>query len=558
MTRFGLPEVKLGLIPGAGGTQRLPRLIGPEKALKVIVTGDPIGTDEAKAEGLIEAVMTGPFPDAAIAWTRDLVAKGATLKKVRDRDERLQAVRANPKQLDDAAGALLRRARGTSAAKACLAAVKAAVDKPFDEGLALERKLFTELVGGDESRAQRHIFFAEREALKVPDVPATVKPKQIKKAVMIGGGTMGGGIAMNFANVGIPVTIIETSDDFLKRGISRVAQNYKIAEERGSMAKGEHDNAHGVDRRHHRLQSRSAEADIIIEAVFEDMDLKKEIFARSGQDRQARRHPGHQHVGPQCRRDRLGHQAAAGRGRHALLQPGERHAAPGDRAWRQDLARDAGDGDRHRPQDRQGAGRGRHLRRLRRQPHPAPPRRAGHRMLLEGALPHQIDDVMVEFGFPMGPFAMGDLAGLDIGYQARKAKGNVGKEERSSSWTRCVGPAVSARRPAPATTATIRARARRSPTRRWRSIVTEASKKAGITRREISKEEILDRLVLPMLNEGARILEEGIAIRASDIDVIWVYGYGWPVLARRADVLRRPAGRRQRARSPRETRRQGR
>jgi 3-hydroxyacyl-CoA dehydrogenase len=527
-TRFGLPEVKLGLIPGAGGTQRLPRLIGPEKALKVIVTGDPIGTDEAKAEGLLDAVMSGPFPDAAVAWTRDLVAKGATLKKVRDRDERLQAVRANPKQLDDAAGALLRRARGTSAAKACLAAVKAAVDKPFDEGLALERKLFTDLVGGDESRAQRHIFFAEREALKVPDVPASVKPKQIKKAVMIGGGTMGGGIAMNFANVGIPVTIVETSDDFLKRGLGRVSQNYKIAEERGSMAKGE------TEKRMALIEgttdfNRVAEADIIIEAVFEDMDLKKEIFARL--DKIAK--PG---AILATNTSGLNVDEIASATKRPQDVVGMHFFSPANVMRLLEIVRGAKTShetlvtaiDIGRKIGKvpavvgicEGFVGNRILRRRGEQ---------ATKMLLEGALPHQVDDVMVEFGFPMGPFAMGDLAGLDIGYQARKAKGNVGKEERFFIVDALVGAGRLGQKSGsgyyrydPGSRAP-----KHDP--EVEKIIVEASKKAGITRREISKEEILDRLVLPMLNEGARILEEGIAIRASDIDVIWVYGYGWPV-----------------------------
>ena len=437
-TRFGLPEVKLGLIPGAGGTQRLPRLIGPEKALKVIVTGDPIGTDEAKAEGLIEAVMTGPFPDAAIAWTRDLVAKGATLKKVRDRDERLQAVRANPKQLDDAAGALLRRARGTSAAKACLAAVKAAVDKPFDEGLALERKLFTELVGGDELRAQRHIFFAEREALKVPDVPATVKPKQIKKAVMIGGGTMGGGIAMNFANVGIPVTHHRD-----QRRLPEARHRPRRAELPDRRKARQHGAGRAWTSRMALIEGTTdfdgvAEADIMIEAVFEDMELKKEIFARSGQDRQARRRPGHQHVRPRCRRDRLG---ATKRPQDVV---GMHFFSPANVMRLLEVVRGAKTAhealvtaiDIGRKIGKvpvvvgncEGFVGNRILRRRGDRPTAAARRRAA-------AADRRRDE---EFGFPMGPFAMGDLAGLDIGYR-RASQGQCGKEERFFDCRRAVG-----------------------------------------------------------------------------------------------------------------------
>ncbi len=526
-TRFGLPEVKLGLLPGAGGTQRLPRLIGPEKALKVIVTGDPIGTDEAKTEGLVDAVMAGPFPDAAVAWARDLVAKGGALKKVRDRDERLQAARANPKQLDDAAGALLRRAR-TTAAKACLTAVKGAVEKPFDEGLALERKLFTELVTSDESRAQRHIFFAEREALKIPDVPATVKPKQIKKAVMIGGGTMGGGIAMNFANVGIPVVIVETSDDFLKRGLGRVSQNYKIAEERGSMAAGEHDKRMALIEGTTDF-NRVAEADIVIEAVFEDMDLKKDIFARL--DKIAK--PGAILATNTSGLDVDQIAAATKRPQDVV---GMHFFSPANVMRLLEIVRGAKTShetlvtaiDIGRKISKvpavvgicEGFVGNRILRRRGEQ---------ATRMVLEGALPHQIDEVMVEFGFPMGPFAMSDLAGLDIGYQARKAKGNVGKEQRFMLVDALVGAGRLGQKSGAGYYRYDAGSRAPKHDPEVEKLVIEASKQAGITRREISREEILDRLVLPMLNEGARILKEGIAMRASDIDVIWVYGYGWPV-----------------------------
>src|SRR5215470_5183185 len=232
--RVGLPEVKLGLLPGAGGTQRLPRLIGPEKALRMIVTGDPIEAREALADGVIDTIVDGNLTEGAIAFARRVVAEGRPLRRVRDREDKLVA-----EGFADAAEALTRRLRGRDAPAACVEAVRNAITLPFDEGLKREGELFRKLVAGDQSKAQRYIFFAEREAAKVPSIPDGTEPRPIASGAVIGGGTMGGGIAMCFANAGIPVTIVETGRDLLEKGLDRVAANYRATVARGGLGADE-------------------------------------------------------------------------------------------------------------------------------------------------------------------------------------------------------------------------------------------------------------------------------------------------------------------------------
>jgi len=224
--RVGLPEVKLGLLPGAGGTQRLPRLVGPEKALEMIVTGEPIGAAEARVGGIIDEIVEGDLTAAAIDFARRVVHERRPLRLVRDRDEKLIG-----EGFADAAEALTRRLRGRDAPAACVEAVRNAIVLPFEEGLRRESELFRKLVAGDQSKAQRHIFFAEREAAKVPHMPEATRPRPIAQGAVIGAGTMGGGIAMCFANAGIPVTVVETDRDLLQKGLDRVAANYRTMRE---------------------------------------------------------------------------------------------------------------------------------------------------------------------------------------------------------------------------------------------------------------------------------------------------------------------------------------
>ncbi|HXO89227.1 MAG TPA: 3-hydroxyacyl-CoA dehydrogenase NAD-binding domain-containing protein [Stellaceae bacterium] len=516
--RVGLPEVKLGLLPGAGGTQRLPRLIGPEKALKMIVTGDPIEAREALADGVIDEIVEGDLAAGAIAFARRVVAEGRPLRLVRDREDKLVA-----EGFADAAETLTRRLHGRDAPAACVEAVRNAITLPFEEGLKREGELFRKLVTGDQSKAQRHIFFAEREAARVPGIPEGTKPRPITSGAVIGAGTMGGGIAMCFANAGIPVTIVETGRDLLQRGLDRVAANYRATVSRGGL---------GADEMERRMALISGvtefdavgSADLVIEAVFEEMDLKKRVFADLDRvakadavlatntstldvNEIARATSRPQDVlgmhffspanvmrlleivrGAATAPDALATAVALGRRISKVpVTVGVCYGFVGNRM----LARRSVEAER---------------------------------LLLEGALPQEVDAAVTGFGFPMGPFAMADMAGLDVGWRIRKGRGERNAIEDALCEAGHFGQKTGkgyfrydsgSRTPVP------------DP--EVERIIIDASTRLNRPRRSIAQEEIVERMIFPMINEGARILEEGIATRPGDIDVIWVYGYGWPV-----------------------------
>jgi 3-hydroxyacyl-CoA dehydrogenase len=276
-TRLGLPEIKLGLMPGAGGTQRLPRLVGIEKALDMILSGNPIPAKDALAHGLIDEIVEGDLIAGAVAFARKAVAEKRPLLRVRDNDDKLKEFRANPEKFAEAAARAGKRGQGLDAPKAAIEAVRWTLDKPIDEALKQERETFLRLIDGDQSKAQRHLFFAEREAAKIPGLAADVKPRDIRKVAVIGAGTMGGGIAMNFANAGIPVSVIETTDEALKRGFDTITKNYGASVKRGSLAQADMDKRLALFAGSTSLDA-VADADLIIEAVFEDMDIKKKLF----------------------------------------------------------------------------------------------------------------------------------------------------------------------------------------------------------------------------------------------------------------------------------------
>lgn len=516
--RVGLPEVKLGLLPGAGGTQRLPRLVGPEKALRMIVTGDPIGASEALAVGAIDEIVEGELAAAAIAFARRAAAEGRPLTLVRDREDKLIG-----EGFADAAEELTRRLRGREAPAACVEAVRNAIVLPFEEGLKREAELFRKLVTGDQSRAQRHIFFAEREAAKVTDMPEATKPRPIARGAVIGAGTMGGGIAMCFANAGIPVTIVETGRDLLQRGLDRMAGNYRTTVARGGLDAAEMERRMGLISGVTELDA-AGEADVVIEAVFEEMDAKKRVFADLDRlakpdallatntstldvDEIARSTARPDHVlgmhffspanvmrllevvrGAQTSFDALATAIALGRRLGKVpVTVGVCYGFVGNRM----LARRSVETER---------------------------------LLLEGALPQQIDAAVTGFGFPMGPCAMMDLAGLDVGWRIRQGRGEHALIEDALCDAGHFGQKTGKgyfRYEAGSRTPL--------PDPEIEKIILETSSRLGINRRPIAEEEIVERMVLPMINEGARILEEGIAARPGDIDVIWVYGYGWPV-----------------------------
>jgi len=516
--RVGLPEVKLGLLPGAGGTQRLPRLIGPEKALKMIVTGDLVEAREAVADGVIDEIVDGDLTAGAIAFARRAVAESRPLRLVRDREDKLVA-----EGFADAAEALTRRLRGREAPAACLEAVRNAIVLPFDEGLKREGELFRRLVAGDQSKAQRHIFFAEREAARVPGIPEGTKARPIATAAVIGAGTMGGGIAMCFANAGIPVTIVETGRDLLQKGLDRVAANYRATVARSGLGLDEMARRMALINGVTELDAVGA-ADVVIEAVFEEMDLKKQVFvdldriAKTGAllatntstldvDEIARATKRPQDVlgthffspanvmrlleivrGAATTSDALATAVALGRRLGKVpVTVGVCYGFVGNRM----LARRSVEAER---------------------------------LLLEGALPQEVDAAVTGFGFPMGPFAMADMAGLDVGWRIRKGRGERNEIEDAL----CEAGHFGQKTGKGYFRYDAGSRIPLSDPEVERTIV-DASVKLGITRRTLTQEEIDERMIFPMINEGARILEEGIATRSGDIDVIWVYGYGWPV-----------------------------
>ena len=516
--RVGLPEVKLGLLPGAGGTQRLPRLVGPEKALKMIVTGDPIAAPEASADGVIDEIVDGDLTGSAVAFARRVVAEGRPLKLVRNRDEKLIG-----EGFADAAETLTRRLRGRDAPAACVEAVRNAIVLPFEEGLRREGELFRKLVAGDQSKAQRHIFFAEREAAKIPDMPETTKICPIARAAVIGAGTMGGGIAMCFANAGIPVTVVETGRDLLQKGLDRVGANYRTTISRGGLSAEEMERRMGLINGVTEFDA-VGEADVVIEAVFEEMAVKKQVFADL--DRQTKTNAvlatntSTLDVNEIARattrpRDVLGMHFFSPANVMRLLE-----IVRGEQTSFEALATAVALG-----------------RRLGKVPvtvgvcygfvgNRMLARRSveTERLLLEGALPQEIDTAVAGFGFPMGPCAMMDLAGLDVGWRIRQGRGEHTLIEdtlcEAGHYGQKTGKGyfrydAGSRTPVP------------DP--EVEKLILEASSRLGINRRPIPQEQIIERMILPMINEGARILEEGIATRPSDIDVIWVYGYGWPV-----------------------------
>jgi 3-hydroxyacyl-CoA dehydrogenase len=516
--RVGLPEVKLGLLPGAGGTQRLPRLVGPEKALQMIVTGEPIGAAEAQADGVIDEIVEGDLTAAAVDFARRIVRERRPLRLVRDRDEKLIG-----EGFADAAEALTRRLRGREAPAACVEAVRNAIVLPFEEGLRRESELFRQLVAGDQSKAQRHIFFAEREAAKVPDMPEATKPRQVARATVIGAGTMGGGIAMCFANAGIPVTVVETAGDLLQKGIDRVAANYRTTVSRGGLTADEMERRMGLITGVTELEA-AAEADVVVEAVFEEMEVKKRVFADL--DRVAK--PAALLATNTSTLDVDAIARATARPQDVL---GMHFFSPANVMRLLEIVRGA------RTSFEALATAIALARRLGKVPvtvgvcygfvgNRMLDRRSveTERLLLEGALPQEIDAAVTGFGFPMGPCAMMDLAGLDVGWRIRKGRGEQALIEdalcEAGHYGQKTGKGyfryeAGSRAPLP------------DP--EVEKTIIEASSRLGVNRRPIGQEEIVERMILPMINEGARILDEGIASRPGDIDVIWVHGYGWPV-----------------------------
>ncbi|MDA9466688.1 3-hydroxyacyl-CoA dehydrogenase NAD-binding domain-containing protein [Bradyrhizobium sp. CCBAU 53415] len=520
--KLGLPEVKLGLLPGAGGTQRLPRAVGPELAVRMIVGGDPIGAAEALKNGLIEEIVEGPASGGE-AFVRKLLAEKRPLRRLRDDDSKIAAARADRSIFTNAVAAMTKKARGLEAPFAAADAVGYAIDLPFDEGLKKEREGFLKLVASDQSKAQRYAFFAEREANKIAGVPEGTKPRPVNRVAILGAGTMGGGIAMSFANAGVPVTLIETGEEQLKRGMGIMQKNWEATAARGGIP------ADAPAKRMALIDGKVGienvgDADLVIEAVFETMAVKKEVFGKL--DQYAK--PGAvlasntsylniDEIAKSTKRpqDVLGMHFFSPANVMKLCEiVRAEKTAPDALVTAVTVARkiakvpavvgvcDGFVGNRMLAQ------RG----------------KQSEKLLFEGALPQQVDAVVTKFGMPMGPFAMGDLAGLDIGWRSRKDRGikseiadalceagRFGQKTGKGYYKYEAG----SRAPLP------------DP--EVEKLIDETLARLGRKKRVVSDEEILERMMYPMINEGAKILEEGIAARPSDIDVVWLYGYGWPI-----------------------------
>ncbi|MBV6424296.1 MAG: Fatty acid oxidation complex subunit alpha [Steroidobacteraceae bacterium] len=523
--QIALPEVKLGLIPGAGGTQRLPRALGLEAALNMIVSGNPVPAEKLAGTPLFDELVPGDLVEGAVAFAERVIREKLPPKRVRDR----AVVHPN------AAGFLM-FARTTvdavagpyPAPRKCVEAVKAAVEQPFDEGIATERRLFLDLMTTPESKALRHVFFGERAAARIPDVPDTTPTRPIKSAAVIGAGTMGGGITMNFINAGIPVTLLEMKQEALDRGLEAIRRNYGGAVKKGRMT--EADVAARIALVTPVLDYAAiAQADIVVEAVFEDMAVKQSVFEKLD----------------------------------AVMKPG---AILATNTSTLDVNRIAAF--TKRPGDVVGThffspANVMRLLEVVRGAQTTPDVLAtvmklgktmkkiavvsgvcdgfiGNRMLEqmgrqtlflleEGALPKQVDAAMEKFGFAMGPFRVGDLAGNDIGWAIRKRRyvekpmvtysriadrlceqGRFGQKTNGGWYDYAPGDRTA------------------RPSAAVEQMIVEYSKEIGVKRRVVSDEEIVDRVVYALVNEGAKILEEGIALRASDIDMVYLNGYGFP------------------------------
>ena len=516
--KVGLPEVKLGLLPGAGGTQRLPRIVGAAKALEMMTGGAPVGAKAGLAMGLIDEIVPegSDLRAAGIAYARRVVEEKRPLRKIRT----MSVAGGSPELFAEFRKANAKVFRGFEAPEAIIQCVEAAATLPFDEGQAAERRLFMGLVQGVQSQAQRYMFFSERAAAKIDGLPEGTAVRPVKKVGIIGAGTMGGGIGMNFLNRGIPVTIVETQQAALDRGVATIRKNYENTAAKGRMTQDDVEKRMGLLTPTLDLQA-LADVDLVIEAVFENMAIKKELFAKLDaivkQGAVLASNTSYLDVNeiasatkrPQ---DVVGMHFFSPANVMKLLEVVRgAKTAPDVLATAMEVGKNIGKvavvagvchgfiGNRMLAQRQAQA----------------------NALILEGAMPWDVDRVAFDFGWPMGPFQMSDLAGLDIGWSKETSKGATIRErlceqDRRGQKTGAGFYDYDAKR-------------NRSNSTLVEKLILDFAAEKGIQRRKIDDQEILERLVYPMINEGAKILAEGIAQRASDIDVVWIYGYGWPV-----------------------------
>ncbi|SEJ05522.1 short chain enoyl-CoA hydratase /3-hydroxyacyl-CoA dehydrogenase [Sphingomonas sp. OV641] len=512
---MGLPEVKLGLLPGAGGTQRLPRIVGVKAAIEMVAIGDPIPAKKANEVGLVDRVVGEDSLEAdAIAFARE-VADKKPIPRVRDK-----TVAPDPEAVEAFKKQHGKRMRGFDAPAANIACVVAASELPFDEGMKFERAEFVKLMEGTQSAAQRHLFFAERQAAKIDDVDPKTPLRPINKVGVIGAGTMGGGISMNFLSAGVPVTIVEMQQDALDRGTGVMRKNYEASAAKGRIKPDAPEKAMGLVTPTLNLED-LADCDLIIEAVYENMDVKKELFTKLD----AIAKPGAilatntsylnvDEIAAVTKRpeDVLGMHFFSPANVMRLLE-----VVRGEKTAKDVLATVMALAKKiKKVAVVAGVCHGFIGNRML-----SPRQIEANKLLMEGATPAQIDKVHLDFGMPMGPFQMADLAGIDIGWHrdpsriesirdALAAEGRWGQKKGAGYYD------YDEKRNA-------------TPSPRALEIIEEFRAKSNLPKREITDQEIVERTLYTMVNEGALILEEGKAQRASDIDVVWIMGYGWPV-----------------------------
>ena len=520
--KCGLPEVNLGLLPGAGGTQRLPRIVGAAKALVMMTSGEHVPADQCLSMGLVDEMADeGKLLEGAVSFAETIVSEKRPLVKVRDAEDKIVADKGNDALFADFRKSIARKTRGFLAPEYNIQCIEAAVNKPFDEGIKVEQELFMKLMTGTQSAAQRYMFFAQRQVTKIPDIEADTEVKDINSVGVIGAGTMGGGISMNFANVGIPVTIIEQSQERLDKGLGIIRKNYENSAAKGRITEAQ------VEERMNLIEGKtSIEAldtqDMIIEAVFENMDLKKDIFKQldgickegailasntSALDVNV--------IAAETNRpeDVIGLHFFSPANVMKLLE-----IVRGEKTSKSVVASSLAIAKKiQKIAAVVGVCPGFVGNRIL-----AQRQREANKLILEGALPWDIDDALFDFGFPMGPFAMSDLAGLDIGWSKDTSKsetlrdvlceaGRLGQKSGKGFYI-------------------YDENRNKSPDPEVEALIKKFGEERQIKMREdITKEEILERCLYPMINEGFKILEEGMAIRASDIDIVWTNGYGWPV-----------------------------
>jgi 3-hydroxyacyl-CoA dehydrogenase len=522
--QVGQPEVKLGIIPGAGGTQRLPRLAGAAKAVEMCAFGEPIGAPEARALEIADAIIEGDLLSGAIAFARDAASRPCL--KTRERDEKLRD--ADPAIFDRARQQAERTKRGQTAPLAAIEAVEAATRLPFDAGCTREAELFDRCLYSTQSKALIHAFFAERAVSKIPGVSKETQVYEIRRAAAIGAGTMGGGITMNYANAGIPVIVKETSQEALDRGMATIRRNYAGSVKKGRLAQAE------MDRRMSLITPQLTydgfeQADIIAEAVFEGMALKKQVFAEV--DRIAK--PGCilasntsyldiDEIASVTRRPELvvGHHYFSPANIMRLLEIVRGRATSCEvLATSMALAKRL-----NKIGVLAGNARGFIGNRML-----TPYLREAQFLLEEGASVEEVNSALYDFGIAMGPLAMSDLAGLDVGWRTRKEFRHLEKpgvrvplvadrlaemgrfgQKTGRGWSK------------------YDENRKTSPDPETAALIEQTAREAGIERRAIGRDEIVDRSIFALVNEGAHLLGEGIALRAADIDVVYLNGYGFP------------------------------